>query len=122
MNAHESCPDQRRFPRVRRECHARLQPLAAPEELINYGLSLDVSEGGVRVRAFHAMPPATPVQVRLACPESDETIEALGTVVWSQRAPVHRHWLCGIAFTALDDHARARLRQLLAPQPISPAT
>jgi len=112
--------EQRRFPRVRHECYARLQALAAPTHRVNHGLSLDLSEGGARVRAFHPMTPATQVQVRLACPELDEAIDALGTVVWSAPAPVHRHWLCGIAFTDLDEPARTRLRQFLAPQPITP--
>ncbi|MCF7977198.1 MAG: PilZ domain-containing protein [Chromatiaceae bacterium] len=114
-----SMMESRRFKRSAVECYAQLQMSPHQYGGVNYGLSQDLSEGGVKIRTFSQLPVDSSVVIHLGCSDESEPLTMSGSVVWASRDEGQEQWVVGIAFTDINDGTRQRLQQINAPVSIN---
>lgn len=107
--------DQRRSVRVSHELLTTIRPRDGAIDIsgINRGVSENISHTGVKVRAFRRLPVRAAVELDLCDPHHPDPIRAAGAVVWASPIEENGHWVFGIEFAGLDDHARERLETLV---------
>ncbi len=117
INEHE----RRGFERIPWECHARLLPLSLEPTLptlgLHHGLGRDISEGGLQVWSNRLFPVKSRLLLEMEAPEIPEGIQAVGSVVWISPTTSQDQWCLGIEFSDVGESARARIRDLLQPEP-----
>jgi hypothetical protein len=94
---------------VDRRIHARIQTTSVAYVELgheNGGLILNVSEGGIAVRAAEIVVGATFEKMRFQLPDSDQWIEVGGKLVWQG----HSRRKAGVQFVNLSDEARRRIQ------------
>ncbi len=110
--------EKRRSQRVK--CELLAQVRVAPAQpgsgtgAVNHGISQDISEGGIQIRAFRHIPERSNVLVELQGRDAVSSIRATGSVVWAARVETAGHWLLGIAFVDADDKTRSSIQRLAA--------
>lgn len=96
--------ERRTTPRTRVQLSAQLRTL---ENVVDI-TALDLSEGGMAVRAAHPMKPELQVVVQFALPFTEQSVICEGRIIWTDGKG-----LMGVQFNGLDDEQRLIIRDWL---------
>lgn len=81
------------------------------------GLSGDITEGGVFVTTYLALPIDGSVDLELSLPGTDETVKARGRVRWLREHSAHEPRGYGVVFEQLADADTKRIHDFCSLRP-----
>ena len=105
--------EQRASPRVA----VAVEIIFASDSQFFSGLSGDISEGGLFLSTYRALPIGSAVDLEFSLPGSDAPLHARGVVRWLREHSTGQPRGVGIAFDALGDEDRERIHRFCSMRP-----
>lgn len=108
--------ERRKFPRLRREERAVLHRLETadddPENAVLYCKTVDISAGGLQVRAKQALQVGEPVEAVITLEGYGDSFRLLGEVRWCRDAGNGEEFLAGVELNQVQGSELASWRRI----------
>ncbi|RKY36006.1 MAG: hypothetical protein DRP78_04700 [Candidatus Omnitrophota bacterium] len=113
MKIKDFMSDRRKFVRIHSDFPIEVKQLPLTHQSVHNSLSLNISEGGVRISLFYFYPVNSKVNLTLFTAKDDLPFKALGKVSWVERVPYQERYRLGVEFVDLNDTHRNQLRRII---------
>ncbi len=106
--------ERRKFVRINSDLPVELKELPAyhPINLRNL-MSLDISEGGLKLSAFYFYPVNSRLIIQVFLSPKMEPVKAVGKVSWVEQVPYQDRYKIGVEFSDITEEGRYNLRNII---------
>ncbi|MFQ5681522.1 MAG: PilZ domain-containing protein [Candidatus Omnitrophota bacterium] len=103
--------EQRIFPRFHYSIPIKYCPKNNTASI--YTVTRDISVGGLKILTHSFLPRGTNVSVEVKVPSSSGVVNALASVVWSNRISHSEQYLSGLRFSEIEDRDKKNISDLV---------